>query len=113
MTGGNVIYLAPFMRRAEPAEPPRTAGELRLIDQAHEIAAAALRDSTAHTRGGNPRLAKERLLTASADLMEMWLDCQLDEIDDLSSTLIRRAEEIRLPRRAWRQRPGSVVGWLR
>lgn len=109
-----IIHLVPFLPRAEPVEAPprRTAGELRLINEAHEMAVNAIRSANAHQRDSNPRLAKSRLLTASTDLTEMWLDCGIPEIDELAGAMARRANEIRLERRRHRMADG-IAGFLR
>jgi hypothetical protein len=112
----NVIYPAAFQRQnieAVEQAPRRTAEQIRLIGEGNALAAAALGAATVQAHAGKKDQARERLLNAARDLAEMYERSRLEEIDVLACTLVRTAQDIRVPRRTWRQRPGSIVGWLR
>lgn len=114
----SVIYPAAFQRaQVEAVAPRRTAEQIRLQNEAQNIAAAAIGTANAHERMGNPVAAKERLISAARDLNRLYesrKDSRLPEILALIETMYQRAREIRTPRlRSWRRRPGSIVGFLR
>lgn len=94
----NVVHVD-FRPRPVVAEPlPHTAEQIRLIGAAGAIVAVALGASAALARSGKKALARERLLLAARDLATMYERCRLEEIEALAGTMIRTAQEIRLPR---------------